>query len=148
MSKANEGLFFNMNDEIVSFAESNRLLLIYFFGSRTKEEDITFKSDYDFAFLLDVIIRDSSNSNYFKGSLIAQMERTFKISPIDIVILNNAPPILSYEIIKTGSLIYNKKDEIRTEFEAKAIRNYLDYKYYSERFNSIYIDSLRVNGVL
>lgn len=137
-----------MKDEVIRFAESNKLSLIYFFGSRTKEDTTTFKSDYDFAFFLDETIKDSSTSNYFKGSLISQMEQIFKIRPVDIVILNIAPPILSYQIIKKGELLYSINDELRTEFEAKVIRDYLDFSYYNEKFNSMYLDSLNTHGVL
>ncbi|MFX0113765.1 MAG: nucleotidyltransferase domain-containing protein [Candidatus Hodarchaeota archaeon] len=136
-----------LHDKGKALAEQNSICLIYLFGSRFTPMETAFKSDYDFGVLLASKHENSSKSPFFRGSLVGQFELEFDISPVDIVILNCVPPILAFEIVKNGKLIYCKNEEIRISFEASAIRNYLDYKYYNNRFNEEYLDSLRTNGV-
>ena len=107
--------------EIKHFAQNNKFSLVYQFGSRVSKTSINFKSDYDFAVLFNDKISYLSTSVFFKASLISKLEQLLKISPVDLVILNMAPPILSYDIIKHGILLYKRSDEIRTDFEAKTI---------------------------
>ena len=53
---------------------------------------------------------------------------TFSIRPVDIVILNTAPPFLKHRIIKTGKVLLDRNKRLRTRFAANAIIEYLDYK--------------------
>lgn len=137
-----------LTGEIKRFAQNNKLSLVYQFGSQVSKTNTNFKSDYDFALLLDDKISSLSTSVFFKASLISRLERLLKITPIDLVILNIAPPILSYDIIKLGILLYKKNDAIRSDFEAKTVRSYLDFKFHNDLFNFLYLNSLKVNGVL
>lgn len=130
------------------FAQNNKLSLVYQFGSQVSKTNTNFKSDYDFALLLDDKISSLSTSVFFKASLISKLEQLLKITPVDLVILNIAPPILSYDIIKFGILLYKNNDAIRSDFEAKTVRSYLDFRFYNDLFNFIYLNSLKVNGVL
>lgn len=134
--------------KIKFFARNNKISLVYQFGSRISKTRTHFKSDYDFGLLLDDKIANFSTSVFFKASLISKLEQLLKISPVDLVILNMAPPILSYDIIKHGILLYKRNDVIRSDFEAKTVRSYLDFKFYNDLFNSLYLNSLKVNGVL
>jgi len=138
----------DLKKKLRPFALDNQLFLIYHFGSRITNNEFNFRSDYDFAFLLNDNNVELFSSVFFKASLISKMEQLLRISPIDLVILNEAPPILSYEIIKHGLLLYKKTDKTRTDFEEKIIKNYLDFKYYSNQFNLLYLDILKVKGVL
>ncbi len=128
-------------------AKLHNFRLIYLFGSQLAPTETLFNSDYDFGVLLEPKMEPFAKSPFYKGSLISQFEQELNLAPVDIVILNNAPSILTYEIIKNGRLIYFKDEECRSSFEVSVIRNYLDFKFYNDRFNEEYLDSLRMNGV-
>ncbi|MFQ5979886.1 MAG: nucleotidyltransferase domain-containing protein [Candidatus Heimdallarchaeota archaeon] len=136
-----------LNKNASALAERNDIYLIYLFGSRLTPMETAFRSDYDFGVLLTPKQATSAKSPFSRGFLVGQFELELNIAPVDIVILNSAPPILAFEIIKNGKLFYCKDEEIRISFEVSAIRNYLDYKFYNDRFNEEYLDSLRMNGV-
>jgi hypothetical protein len=48
--------------------------------------------------------------------------------PVDIVILNTAPPFLKHQVLKTGSVLFDRNRKLRVRFTEKAITEYLDYK--------------------
>jgi hypothetical protein len=42
------------------------------------------------------------------------------------VILNEAPPLLAYEVIRAGAVIFCADDRVRTEFVVRTLRQYQD----------------------
>ena len=71
-------------------------------------------------------------------TLIHEIEDAVK-KPVDLIILNEAPPILAYEIISKGKPILTRNNQLKTEVEVKIMHEYLDLKfklktYYKELF--------------
>lgn len=46
--------------------------------------------------------------------------------PVDLVVLNTAPPLLGHEVIRTGRVIVCRDEEERVAYEARTIARYLD----------------------
>lgn len=101
------------------------IVLGYLFGSRAEEREGKL-SDYDIAIYIktdtpklrikDITLEVSSN-----------LSRQLKTNNIDIVILNqNLPPFLKYNIITKGILVYEKKP-YRTQIEPQIFNNYFDF---------------------
>ncbi|MFX0116580.1 MAG: nucleotidyltransferase domain-containing protein [Candidatus Hodarchaeota archaeon] len=133
--------------KVRTLAEEKNILLIYLFGSQIDPTETFLQRDFDIAVLVKATEENFDDSPFFRGALVGLFEQELKIAPVDLVILNSAPPILAYTIIKAGLLIYCMDNEIRISFEISAIRNYLDFKYYNDRFNEEYLESLGTNGV-
>jgi len=48
--------------------------------------------------------------------------------PVDIVILNTAPPFLKRQVLKTGKILFDRNRKLRVRFTERAITEYLDFK--------------------
>jgi hypothetical protein len=65
-------------------------------------------------------------------NLISELTGILKTNNVDLVVMNNAPLLLNYNIIRNGRIL--KSDESkRLEFENKILSRYLDEQYYIKR---------------
>ena len=62
------------------------------------------------------------------------MQKLFHRNEVDIVILNEAPPALRFNIIKEGKVIYVADESMRITFEAKTMCEYIDTKHLREEY--------------
>ena len=113
-------------DKIIKIGkENNAIQAVYLFGSQAKNQAGT-NSDIDIAVLLE--------DNYTKKSgeiKVKLYEELIKagIDNIDLVILNQASALLSYEVVKENYLLYKKEDFDAASYQSLAIRKYLDFEY-------------------
>jgi hypothetical protein len=61
---------------------------------------------------------------------------------VDLTILNISPPLLKFQIIKNGRVIYCRSEESRIKFEAKSICEYLDFRRAIERYDECMINQI------
>ena len=54
---------------------------------------------------------------------------------IDVVILNDAPPLLQDRVLRHGRLLFCHDDRVRVAFESRSLMEYLDFEYYLRRFD-------------
>lgn len=103
---------------------------VYLFGSYNKDNTSRL-SDIDIAayFQNQIIV---SSQYQIRSKLMVSLEPVFKTENIDIIILNNAYPLIKHRIIKEGNLIYSVNEKARINFEVNSIMCYLDYKPYIE----------------
>lgn len=103
----------------------------YLFGSRSNGR-VGPMSDYDFG----VLIKDKINPAKYleiKSALISDLMRALKSNAVDVVLLNESPLLLRYEILKNGRLIYDRKPAKRAAMTFEVINRYLDWKYFEDR---------------
>ncbi len=74
----------------------------------------------------------------FRLRFLEEISRKLKGQSCDLVILNNAPLILQYEVIREGKILKENKPK-RVHFETHVLRQYLD----TAHFRSIHIASLK-----
>ena len=110
----------------------------YIFGSYSRGEENE-KSDIDFAFMIEEGL-SKVEEVFARGNLIELGKEIFKLD-IDVVFLNQDTPLLKYEVIKDGTII--KDNEERAEFESLGIREYFDFKYYSDYYDECMLSYLR-----
>jgi predicted nucleotidyltransferase len=108
------------------FRGRDEVSALYIFGSLAKEM-ATDESDVDIAVLV--------NERKVKGRDLARIKEEyyrasprFSLRPVDIVILNAAPPFLKHQILKTGRILFERNRKFRVRFTVQAITEYLDYK--------------------
>ena len=99
---------------------------MYIFGSAGKGKT-TGESDIDIAVLIDESKLKKKNFELLKRKYYAASP-AFSMRPVDIVILNTAPPFLKYQILKTGRILFDRSRKLRVRFTERAITEYLDYK--------------------
>ncbi len=119
---------------IKSFLKANQhVLFAYLFGSRARQQE-TALSDIDIA----VYLKCKLDFFTVRLQLIEALSRTLKSDAIDLIVLNEAPIVLKYEIIREGIVIKENKRN-RVLFETKALREYLD----SEPIRLVQIEALK-----
>jgi len=99
---------------------------VYLFGSHARGT-ATGLSDIDIAVLLSSTIDES---RYFALRLeyINRTMEALGTENADLVILNNAPLHLAYEIVSHGVLLLDRDPRYRAAFEADRVGRFLDFK--------------------
>ena len=111
--------------------------LAYLFGSYAKGTDHS-ESDIDVALLFKHKYEEREEL-LILGRVINEGEKLLR-KKVDVVSLSKASPLLKYEIIREGIIL---KDSIRRgSFESFALREYFDFRYYSEIYNQAMLKRL------
>jgi len=103
------------------FSNEDNILFAYLFGSQVTGKTGPM-SDYDFAIFLS-----RKPFFQFKYRLKNNLLNILNTNQVDLIILNNAPIELKYNIINTGKIIYQKNSIAKVEFEADTLSRYFDY---------------------
>ncbi|HOW13693.1 nucleotidyltransferase domain-containing protein [Methanosarcina sp.] len=112
------------------FSEFDNVTLAYLFGSTVRGESNCL-SDIDIAVLLDDTLLQKESFD-LQLELISKLTEVLKTDDIDLVVLNDSPLLLTYNIIRDGIIL--KSDEpLRVKFETKIMSRYLDERYHIER---------------
>ena len=112
-------------------SENKKILAAYLFGSTASRKTGPL-SDIDIAVLMKNELNSKERSD-LKLRLISELTDIFNSDRIDLVVLNNAPIQLTFEIISSGQVIYGKREDV-SGFEARASSRYHDRKYYIDRY--------------
>jgi len=116
--------------EIADFGKIKSIQLVYLFGSAASGH-LTPLSDIDIAYLDD----GSANPFDFEIELEACVREIFPdAGRIDLVRLIGAPIQAKFNVVHDGKLLYVRSDEIRSEFEAETVLEYLDFEPTLEKF--------------
>lgn len=99
--------------------------LAYLFGSHAREEARA-ASNIDMAVLLDCD-RKELYASY--RELMLGVRGVLGSERFDLLLLNNAPPTLKFEIVSQGRLIYSRDERALNEFEMDTIRRFQDTAY-------------------
>jgi len=105
----------------------------YLFGSRASG-DAGEDSDYDIACLLRKYDPDRHNLD-FTVTLQGELEGKLAPAPVDLVLLEQAPVLLRYEVIAKGVILHCEDDDFRTDFEDRVLRDYLDFKPFLDQYD-------------
>ena len=135
-----------INNELIKQAENYVLMIendckikfAYIFGSFARCEENS-SSDLDIAVMFEKNYEDYDDA-LLRGKYIDIGKSIFK-KEIDLVSLDRASLSLKYEIIKDGILIKDSDD--RASFESLAMREYFDFKYFSDIYNESIINSIK-----
>jgi predicted nucleotidyltransferase len=121
-------------DLITFFRSEKRVSAVYLFGSRAKKVQ-TPQSDIDIAVLLSKTPRKLLE---YYLSLISKLS-TMLGNEVDLVILNDSPPLLKHQVIKHGKVLYSRTEEARIAFEARVQSEYLDFSRAIQRYNECFM---------
>lgn len=106
------------------FSPKKDIILVYLFGS-TVSGDFHTLSDIDVAILLKNIPSDPLEYRIFTTT---ELSKLLDVDKIDIVLLNDAPPRLKFEVVQNGELVYVSNDDARCDFEVHSRQEYFDVK--------------------
>jgi predicted nucleotidyltransferase len=102
----------------------NGVELAYLFGSQAEGKAGPL-SDVDIAVLLGPHV---AREQWFKVQLdlMGALMSLFHRDDVDVVILNQATPVLAHEVVQSGQILYEARPGIRTDFELASLRRYVD----------------------
>jgi predicted nucleotidyltransferase len=105
------------------FAERG-VVLAYLFGSQATSQAGPL-SDVDIAVLLGPEV---ARDQWFdiQLELISELTSLFQRDDIDVVILNQATPLLADRVVRFGQRLYESDPLIRVRFEAETFHRYID----------------------
>jgi predicted nucleotidyltransferase len=120
-----EIVFENLAESIKSaFPE---IEIAYLFGS-SKDGIINEGSDLDIGILVNKqVLKESSLIDLKTASFIEE-----NFHKADVVVLNRANPVLAHEVISSGKRLFERDSELRTKFELKVFKDFMDHKYYQD----------------
>ncbi|MEM2226711.1 MAG: nucleotidyltransferase domain-containing protein [Candidatus Bathyarchaeia archaeon] len=101
-----------------AYFEREGCVLVYLIRLKEQRNAIA-DSDIDIAFLLAEPPRGSLELYLRLSDELSKMLR----EEVDLIILNEAPPLLKHQVIKHGRVIYCRDGRARVEFEARAKTN-------------------------
>ena len=103
--------------QVAAFFPEVKLAVL--FGSTARGQDRP-KSDVDLGILLDPY------SPELRFRVEADLGRAAGRS-VDVILLDDAPPLLRFEIAKEGVLLFQREDHLWTGFKAKAMVDWWDW---------------------
>lgn len=108
------------------FSRREEVIAVFIFGSFDTPRERP-DSDIDIGVL---VMPDDSGRNWeqLKGEYYAASPG-FSLRPVDIVILNVAPSLLKWQVLKTGRIVLDKDPLARKRFAARAVLEYFDYQH-------------------
>jgi len=126
-------------------SKQEHVKLAYLFGSVAEGKEGKL-SDVDIAVFLDESLSKPERFN-LQLKLISGLTSIMKTDRIDLTVMNNAPLLLKYNIIKHGKIL---KEDIETKIrvESGILSDYLDMKYYIDRHTNLAIKRIAKRGLL
>jgi len=103
------------------------IMTVYLFGSFNAAEAF---SDIDLAILADSPLDDPI---FIEIDLETELEKIVKY-PVDVRILNNAPLSFCREVIRFGTVIVDRRPNLRADFQGKILKQYSDFTLFRRRY--------------
>ena len=106
------------------------IVFVYLFGSYATGDEWA-KSDIDIA----VYVNEEKVKNFFelKVDLLTLLTDALKTDEVDLVVLNKATPVLKYEVLTKGVLIFMKDKKTHIEFYLRGFKEFFDFRYLLEK---------------
>ena len=120
------------------------ILAAYLFGSQA-EGVAHERSDVDVALLLTPNTDPSSALDIRLATATALARASGR--SVDVVILNRAPPLLRFQVIRRGRLLVDRDTTARCLFEARSMSEYYDAKRYLDDQLSHLMHRVREEGL-
>lgn len=100
---------------------------LYLFGSRAKGA-VKPLSDIDIGVILNKNVSRSKATD-FKLELLSKAAEILGTDEIDLIVLNEAPPDLTFNILRDGKILFCRSRKDFFDFREAAISNYLDSRH-------------------
>ena len=122
------------------------VLFAYLFGSRA-QGNVTALSDVDVAVFFDEQLTPDERFQA-RLKLVPDLMDLYKADKIDLVVLNDSPLMLSFEVISDGRILYCSDESKRVAYESKIMSLYFDQQYYYRRHAQSTINRIAREGIL
>ncbi|MGB9940068.1 type VII toxin-antitoxin system MntA family adenylyltransferase antitoxin [Methanosarcina sp.] len=131
--------------KLAEFFESQEdVELAYLFGS-TAEDNRGPLSDIDVGVYLSVRLTKMERIDK-RLELAVKLAGFLKSDSIDLIIMNDAPPVINFEIIKPNVPLFVRDDDIKLDVEQKIMSRYLDRKHHEDFLNRAFLKRIKEKG--
>jgi predicted nucleotidyltransferase len=107
-------------------ARRPEILEAYLFGSQARGEAAA-HSDLDIAVYVDRDRLPPAPYGYAAG-LIGELQAGLGLDRLDVVVLNDAPPLLYHRVLRDGERLHARDLAATTTREGRALSRYCDYQ--------------------
>lgn len=104
------------------FSKHRGVAAAYIFGSTVSGRGWKKAPDIDVAVLFDNSMRET----LIEGERIREKLEKISGRKVDVVSLNDSPPLMKFEVIKNGKLLFEKDKDARVEFEVRSLSEFYD----------------------
>ncbi len=119
--------------------------LAYLFGSAAKDKAGVL-SDIDIGvYISDRIAKAQRDQKRLE--LIAKLTTILKNNSVDLLIINDTPPVLNFEIIKPNVPILVRNHDLKLDVEQRIMSRYLDRKYHEDFLNKTLLKNIMEKGL-
>jgi predicted nucleotidyltransferase len=125
--------------------KQERVKLAYLFGSVAEGREGKL-SDVDMGVLLDESLNKKERFSLQLKS-ISELTSILKTDRIDLIVMNNAPIPLNYEIIKASHPLFVRDEGQKIDFEHRVLSCYLDRRYYDKRWAAEFLKKVAERGI-
>jgi predicted nucleotidyltransferase len=126
------------------FKSKEYVELAYLFGSHAKGKSGPL-SDIDIGIYLSRKL-DKKDRFEKRLELIGFLSTLLQTNNFDLVVMNDSPPVLNFEIIKPNCLIFEKNHDLRVEIEISIMSMYYDRKPHEELLNRAFVNRFKKRG--
>ena len=123
------------------FSSQENVVLAYLFGSQARGQANAL-SDIDIAVLL-AGRPDSSQCFEARLQIMGELMDILHANEVDVAILNQTPPALSYRVLRDGVLLFCRDRDQMIAYRVRVINEYLDFKPILERHTQAIIEKAR-----
>jgi len=102
------------------------ILEAYLFGSQARGDAMA-HSDIDIAVYVDRERLPAAPLGYYAADLITDLMSALGRNEIDVVVLNDAPPLLYHRVLRDGERLLSRDLAATTTREGYAVSRYCDY---------------------
>jgi len=119
--------------------------LAYLFGSVANEKSGKL-SDVDIGvYLNDALSKEERDKE--RLSIMSESVSLLKTDKVDVVIMNDAPVSLNYEIIKCNTPLFVRNEGKRIDIEQRILSRYLDRRYHEKMSLDIFLRKTAEEGI-
>jgi predicted nucleotidyltransferase len=111
-------------DSVFDLLADNKVVLAYLFGSQARDQAGPL-SDVDIAVLFVPGLSKQARFQHVLN-LAYELGMILQRDDVQIVDLQEAPPLLRHRVYYDGRLLYCPDDAVRVRFETTALRDYVD----------------------
>ena len=127
------------------FGRQEHIRLAYLYGSYATGKSGKL-SDVDIGVLMDESLGKMERFK-LQLNLIGSVGELLGRDRIDLVVMNDTPVSLNYEIIKMNSPLYVRDRGEKVDFEQLVLSRYLDRRFYDKRASSELLKKVAIRGI-
>jgi predicted nucleotidyltransferase len=126
------------------FKSQEHVELAYLFGS-TAEDHRGPLSDIDIGiYFSNRLAKRERIDKHLE--LTAELTGLLKTDRIDLVVMNDAYPVINFEIIKPNLPVFVKDEDFKIDAEQEIMSRYMDRKYHENLLNRVFLERIQEKG--